>query len=313
MKAQNAIKMAAYQKSGVIILAVLLAILEKIKWHNYRLFILNEEINNGNLVYANLTNLLNGTGTIFEAEKISQFLFQCLLVNNCLAVLSCIYLTSWSDKHGRKLLLTLPYVGSLLSDIVMLVVMFIPEATIKTLLISEAVDGFLGGTILMCLGCLCYITDSTDHRQRTLIIAIYLGLWNTTPVIDMALQYFWTPDTGLELPTLIICAIIYRMIFAMCFLVYIKFCVFESVFILGTFQGNPWMNLLTPINVSDTIYCVFKKRLDNMRFYIIILTTIFIFYTISLLGKYPYLVSHTNYNILTSFKLISCAHLFYLF
>lgn len=277
--------MAAYQKFGVITVAVILAILEKLKWHNYRLFIVYEEFKNSGIDYFNSTWFINKTGSLFDEDNVSQFLFRCLLLNNCLAVISCIYLTSWSDKHGRKLLLMLPYVGSFLSDIVMIIVLFIPEASNDVLLVSEGIDGFFGGTVLMSLGCLCYITDSTDHRQRTLMIAVYFGLWNAIPSTDLTFQYVLTPAIGLGFQTLILCSVLYRMVCAGCFFTYIKLCVSESVFILGTFQGNPWTNLITPINVSDTFSCVFKRRLDNMRFYIITLTTIFILYTISLFGK----------------------------
>lgn len=283
--------MAAYQKFGVIIVTIIFSILQKIKLQNYRLFLLYEETKSTDKNDFNLTQILNRTDTLFDGDNISQFLYRCLLLSNCLAVIPCIFLTSWSDKHGRKLLMILPYVGSLLGDIVMIVVLFVPAATSKILLVSEGLDGLFGGTILISLGCLCYITDSTDHRQRTLLIAIFFGLWNASPVIDMTFQFYWTPETGIGFNGLVLWSIIYRMICAICFLIYIKFCVSESVFILGTFQGNPWSNLITPINVSDTINCVFKRRLDNMRFYIIILTTIFILYTISLFGNiltYPH-------------------------
>lgn len=278
--------MAAYQKFGVIIVAILFSILQKIKTQNYRLFIVYEEIKASGETSNNLTSLLNGTDLLFDRDNIAQFLFRCLLLNNCIALIPCIYLTSWSDKHGRKLLLMLPYIGSFIGDVVMIVVLLVPTASSEILLVSESIDGFLGGTILISVGCLCYITDSTDHRERTFLVALYFGLWNTTPVIDLAIQYFWIPQGGLGFNALILCSAIYRMACTICLLIYIRYCVSESVFILGSFQGNPWTNLIAPINISDTINCVFKRRLDNMRFYIIVLTTIFIFYNVSLFGMY---------------------------
>ncbi|KFM78628.1 hypothetical protein X975_05088, partial [Stegodyphus mimosarum] len=45
------------------------------------------------------------------------------------------------------------------------------------------------------------------------------------------------------------------------------------------------MNLLTPINVSDAVSCVFRRRLDNVRSFIIVAIVIFVFYNTSLNGN----------------------------
>lgn len=277
--------MVVYQKFGVIGSTLIFSILQKFKFQIFRLFIVYDNCRDPNAC-VNSTLLPNSSDTYFENEHLASFMFKCLLVNNLVSILPCIFLAAWSDKHGRKLLLILPFIGSMISDGLMLLILFVPSASTDLLLISEAVHGFCGGTILATLGCMCYITDSTDHRLRTWFIGLFLGLLNVLPVSEMTLQYYWTPiEMRLDFRTLVLVGLSIRFALSLYFMAYLKMCVVESVFVLGTFHGNPLTNLLTPINVSDTVSCVFKRRMDNMRFFIVVLTTVFIFYSIILYGK----------------------------
>ncbi|GIY27785.1 uncharacterized protein CEXT_275851 [Caerostris extrusa] len=181
----------------------------------------------------------------------------------------------------------LPFLSLIIHcDILMLVLLFVPTASKNLLIMSEAIHGFCGGTVLIGLGSLCYITDSTDHRLRTWFIGLFFGVVNLTPAIEMTLQYYFTPlKIPLDFRTLVLVGISVRMFLSVYFLIYINVFVVESVFVLGSYQGNPWMNLLTPINVSDTVNCVFRRRLDNMRFFIIALSTVYIFYSFLMYGN----------------------------
>lgn len=282
--------MVQYQKYGVLFLTVVFAILQKFKFQIFRLFVLHKDSG------SNETSYLNLTETYFEEERISKFLFKCLVVNNCISVLPCICLAAWSDRHGRKLLLYLPFLGSLLTDVFLLIVLFVRNASLDLLFISEAAYGLCGGTVLMGLGCLCYVTDSSDHRLRTVLIGIFFGFFNIMPLIEMLLQYYWIPhQIQLTYKNLVVIGISVRVFLSLCFILYIKFCVLESVFVLGSYHGNPWVNLLTPINVSDTVSCVFKRRLDNMRFFIVTLSAIFIFYCLTLFGNLVIFPLHFRY------------------
>lgn len=277
--------MVVYQKLGVIGSSLVFAALQKFKFQIFRIFIIYDTCRH-NSSCDNSTAELNSTDTYFNNATVTGFLFKSLIVNNAVAILPCIFLTAWSDKHGRKPLLLLPFVGSFIGDILMLILLYVPIASKNLLLLSEGIHGFCGGTVLIGLGCLCYITDSTDHRLRTWFIGLFFGLYNFLPLIEMILQYYWTPlSMSLDFRTLILIGISIRMILSVYFLIYISLFVAESVFVLGSYQGNPWMNLLTPINVSDTVNCVFKRRMDNMRFFIISLCTVFVFYNLLLHGN----------------------------
>ncbi|XP_055930330.1 uncharacterized protein LOC129960743 [Argiope bruennichi] len=284
--------MVVYQKFGVIGTTLVFAVLQKLKFQLFRLFIVYDTCRRTNTC-DNSTDLLNTTDIYFQDENVSDYIFKCLIVNNTVSIFPCIFLAAWSDKHGRKVLLSLPFVGSIIGDILMLVLLYVPIASKNMLLLSEAVHGFCGGTVLIGLGCLCYLTDSTDHRLRTWFIGLLLGMINFLPVIEMAFQYFFNPiKISLDFRTLILIGISIRMFLTVYFLIYIKIFVVESVFVLGSYQGNPWANLLTPINVSDTVNCVFKRRLDNMRFFIIALCTVFIFYSFVLYGNITVWTQH---------------------
>ncbi|CAL1277370.1 unnamed protein product [Larinioides sclopetarius] len=275
--------MVVYQKFGVIGSSLIFAVLQKLKFQLFRLFIVYDTCRRTRTC-DNSTGLPNSTD--FQDENVSNYLFKSLLLSNAIAVFPCVFLAAWSDKHGRKALLSLPYVGSFLGDILMLVLLYIPTASQNLLLLSEALHGFFGGTVLNGLGCLSYLTDSTDHRLRTWFIGLFIGGTNFLPVIEMAFKYYFTPlKIPLDFRTLILIGLSVRMFFTVYLLVYIKVFVVESVFVLGSYHGNPWVNLLTPINISDTVNCVFKRRLDNLRFFIIALCTVFIFYSFILYGN----------------------------
>ncbi|GIY05582.1 uncharacterized protein CDAR_90841 [Caerostris darwini] len=277
--------MVVYQKFGVIGSSLVFFTLQKLKFQLFRLFIVYDECRKNNTC-DNSTILTNNTDVFFKDEKITEFLFRSLLVSNAVAIIPCIFLAAWSDKHGRKPLITIPFIGSFIADILMLVLLFVPTASKNLLIMSEAIHGFCGGTVLIGLGSLCYITDSTDHRLRTWFIGLFFGVVNLTPAIEMTLQYYFTPlKIPLDFRTLVLVGISIRMFLSVYFLIYINVFVVESVFVLGSYQGNPWMNLLTPINVSDTVNCVFRRRLDNMRFFIIALSTVYIFYSFLMYGN----------------------------
>ncbi|GFY30708.1 uncharacterized protein TNCV_3118681 [Trichonephila clavipes] len=155
--------MVVYQKLGVIGSSLVFAALQKFKFQIFRIFIIYDTCRR-NSSCDNSTAELNSTDAYFNNAVVSDFLFKSLLVNNVVAILPCIFLAAWSDKHGRKLLLLFPFVGSFIGDILMLVLLYVPIASKNLLLLSEGIHGFCGGTVLIGLGCLCYVTDSTDHR-----------------------------------------------------------------------------------------------------------------------------------------------------
>ena len=88
------------------------------------------------------------------------------------SIAASLILGSWSDRVGRKTVLILPSVGSVLLYInYMLNVKFF-SLDVNFILIGVCISGFFGGFVTTLLGVFSYISDITDKSQRTLRVAI---------------------------------------------------------------------------------------------------------------------------------------------
>ena len=88
------------------------------------------------------------------------------------SIAASLILGSWSDRVGRKTVLILPSVGSVLLYInYMLNVKFF-SLDVNFILIGVCISGFFGGFATTLLGVFSYISDITDKSQRTLRVAI---------------------------------------------------------------------------------------------------------------------------------------------
>lgn len=79
---------------------------------------------------------------------------------------------SWSDKVGRKVILTLPSVGSVLLYINYILNVVYFSLDVNFLLIGVCISALFGGFATTLLGVFSYISDVTDKSQRTLRVAI---------------------------------------------------------------------------------------------------------------------------------------------
>ena len=92
------------------------------------------------------------------------------------SVIFCLFLGSWSDANGRKLLLVLPFVGNGLSFIAYMICYSFPLPS-KALLLGSVV-GLSGGYICLNIGLYGYIGDVTSAENRTSRMSILNGVFS---------------------------------------------------------------------------------------------------------------------------------------
>ena len=116
----------------------------------------------------------------FVHEKTSKWILYESVASAVPSITASLILGSWSDKVGRKTVLILPSVGSVLLYINYMLNVWYFSLDVNFILIGVCISGFFGGFATTLLGVFSYISDISDKSQRTLRFAIletmiYLG------------------------------------------------------------------------------------------------------------------------------------------
>ncbi|XP_045598775.1 lysosomal proton-coupled steroid conjugate and bile acid symporter SLC46A3 isoform X2 [Procambarus clarkii] len=93
------------------------------------------------------------------------------LLCNIPAVLFVLFLGSWSDKHGRKIPLILPLIGSFLATLLYLINAYWMELPSMYILLAAIPRAITGGFITLLMASYSYMADITKIRARTMRIA----------------------------------------------------------------------------------------------------------------------------------------------
>nr|XP_033338649.1 proton-coupled folate transporter-like isoform X2 [Megalopta genalis] len=126
-----------------------------------------------------------------------------------------LFLGPWSDKHGRKSILMLGYVGISLTYLIFSIIT-IWDISPWFLLVAYIPYSCFGGFCTVLLGTICYITDISNEKDRALQLAwmealIFLGVISgflVGPIVFRAYGYttvFGLATVGCILPGLYIC------------------------------------------------------------------------------------------------------------
>ncbi len=90
----------------------------------------------------------------------------------------CVFVGKWSDYHGRKLLLILPFLGNIFSYLMyMLNYYFFEELSSGWLLLGSLV-GLTGGYQCLNMGLYGYVSDVTSARDRTMRLSVLNGVFS---------------------------------------------------------------------------------------------------------------------------------------
>ena len=108
----------------------------------------------------------------FVHEETSKWILYQSVSLTVPSVAASLILGSWSDTVGRKTVLVLPSVGSVLLYINYMLNVWYFSLDVNFILIGVCISGFFGGFATTLLGVFSYISDITDKSQRTLRVAI---------------------------------------------------------------------------------------------------------------------------------------------
>ncbi|KAL9955023.1 hypothetical protein ACROYT_G042623 [Oculina patagonica] len=105
-------------------------------------------------------------------QKTSKWILHQSVASTVPSIVVSMMLGSWSDKVGRKTVLILPSVGSVLLYINYMLNVAYFSLDVNFILIGVCISGFFGGFTTTLLGVFSYISDITDKSQRTLRVAV---------------------------------------------------------------------------------------------------------------------------------------------
>ena len=104
------------------------------------------------------------------------------------SIFFCLFIGTWSDYHGRKPLLVLPFVGNILGfAMYMLNFYFFEELGTDHLLWSSALTGIFGATQCVNMGLYGYVADATTAENRTSRLSILNGVYSLAYVVGTTL------------------------------------------------------------------------------------------------------------------------------
>lgn len=180
------------------------------------------------------------------------------------AAFFCLFVGNWSDYHGRKWLLILPFVGNILSYVAYILNYYFFEELGTDHLLWGSVLGLFGAYQCLNMGLFGYVADVTSETDRTMRLSVLNGVFSLGYVIGTtsgSLLFKYVGD--------------YYIIFGISILIgllgiaYTALLVKESVH--STPESRAEHKLLDVDNVKECLRTAFKQRPNNGRIRIIIL------------------------------------------
>ena len=109
-------------------------------------------------------------------------------------ILMTLYLGSVSDRHGRRLCLILPAIGTILGAIVDISVIYFNLPIY--MLFLEVLETFFGGKLVMKVGCSAYIIDTVPPDRKALRMTILDCLYYVSVAISNISMGYWVDVSG---------------------------------------------------------------------------------------------------------------------
>ena len=202
----------------------------------------------------------------------------------------CAFVGNWSDYHGRKLLLALPFAGNILSYLAyMLNYWLFYELSTGWLLLGSVV-GLTGAYQCLNMGLYGYVADVTSARDRTTRLSVLNGVFSLAYVIgnvmgsrlyDASGNYYLIFSISIGIALL---AIAYTLFFLQ-----------ESV--ESTEEQKRQYVLLDLDNVKECFRTALKKRPGNGRLHVLLLVANFAIFMFPLnTSHYDYMLTQLRYD-----------------
>ncbi|XP_073249135.1 lysosomal proton-coupled steroid conjugate and bile acid symporter SLC46A3-like isoform X2 [Porites lutea] len=109
---------------------------------------------------------------IYVQQKTSKWILYQSVALTLPSIFASLLLGSWSDKVGRKVILILPSVGSVLLYINYIMNAAFFSLNVNYIIIGVSISALFGGFATTLLGVFSYISDITDKSQRTTRVAV---------------------------------------------------------------------------------------------------------------------------------------------
>ena len=113
----------------------------------------------------------------FQVQGLASY-FQIVfsLCNAVPSIIVCLFMGAWSDSVGRKPVLILSVLGSVLECTIILVIIYY-DLPLWLLFIGGVLNGLGGYFTTVTMAVLAYIADTTEEKER----AVRLGMYGYMP------------------------------------------------------------------------------------------------------------------------------------
>ncbi|XP_071943718.1 proton-coupled folate transporter-like [Antedon mediterranea] len=151
----------------------------------------------------NVGSALNSSSDLVEEDYVqvltAEWTTVFLLCQSLPALFVILYVSTWSDRVGRKITLIVPAVGLLVASVSFTSV-YLFELPVPYLLIGNLAIGLTGNTILQRSGASSYIGDTCTSEQMTIRMSILLGITFFGIGLGQLCFSFWIEETGFLQP-----------------------------------------------------------------------------------------------------------------
>ena len=200
----------------------------------------------------------------FVHQKTSKWILYQSVSLTLPSIVASLILGSWSDKVGRKVILILPSIGSVLLYINYILNVAFYSLNVNYLLIGVCISGLFGGFATTLLGVFSYISDITDKSQRTLRVSVLESMVFLGGTVGNFIGGVLV-DNGGFIPAFGLCLALNVLI-----ILYVSLLLPESYFPQGD-QGGNWALVAVHNHLKASFQVLTKRRAQHKRLNLLVI------------------------------------------
>uniref|UniRef100_T1J931 Major facilitator superfamily (MFS) profile domain-containing protein n=1 Tax=Strigamia maritima TaxID=126957 RepID=T1J931_STRMM len=189
------------------------------------------------------------------------------LLESLPTVIWSVFIGTWSDKNGRKLLLALPSFGGGLGMILMIVIAYYMEdLNVNYILLATLPYAVCGNILSIMTGAISYIADITEPKERTVRFGLVQASFLCGLPIGVSGGGFIFQNCG------------YIAVFTVSISLYVVAILYVMLFVpepskcnQKTSSKSKCFELFDLRNVKEGVETLYKKREQNDRFHLVLL------------------------------------------
>ncbi|XP_078350899.1 lysosomal proton-coupled steroid conjugate and bile acid symporter SLC46A3-like [Oculina patagonica] len=212
-------------------------------------------------------------------QKTSKWILHQSLAVMLPSIAASLILGSWSDRVGRKTVLILPSVGSVLLYINYMLNVAYFSLHVNFILIGVCISGFFGGFATTLLGVFSYISDITDKSQRTLRVAVLESMIFMGGTVGNLVGGVLVEHHG------------FMAAFGLCLganvlvILYVSFILPESYFPAADQEGN-WALVAVHNHLKSSFQVLTKQRPQHQRLNLLVILFGILFFILIIFGGF---------------------------